>query len=237
MTDSQDNNPDDAFGDGLSDDVLALLADPRMWEVTPTGMGDRVAAVVRSETPILAPTRSGRTRRPLPQWARPALLGAAAVLFVLFAGVAFFSSTDDTSSRSRLAVLVPTGLVPGVQGEADFEQTDAGVSIALAAPSLPPLEGESFYEGWVRTIDGHAIPVGTFHQGDEVELWAAVDLDDVQEFTVTREHAEEASSAEHRSSGEVVLRAMLDPSMTETAPTETAQTETAPTGQEPTGTG
>ena len=112
MTDSQDNNPDDAFGDGLSDDVLALLADPRMWEVTLTGMGDRVAAVVRSETPILAPTPSGRTRRPLPQWARPALLGAAAVLFVLFAGVAFFSSTDDTSRpTSRPSLFIRCCLV------------------------------------------------------------------------------------------------------------------------------
>jgi hypothetical protein len=234
MTDSQDNNPDGALGDGLSDDVLALLADPRMWVETPMGMSDRVAAVVRSETPTpaRAPDSFGRTRRPLPQWARPALLGAAAVLFVFFGGVAFFSSIDDTSGRSRLAVLVPTGLVPAVQGEAEFEETDAGVSIALAAPSLPPLEGESFYEGWVHTMDGHAIPVGTFHQGDEVELWAAVDLDEVQEFTVTREHAEEPASAEHRSSGEVVLTATIDP-----VPTETVPTETVPTDQEPTGTG
>jgi hypothetical protein len=106
-------------------------------------------------------------------------------------------------------VLIPTGVVPDVEGEVEFAATDSGLSIGVDAPSLPPLEGANFYEGWVHTTNGHAIPVGTFHEGEEVELWAAVQLDEVEEFTITREQAEEPESAEHRSSGDVVLEAEL----------------------------
>jgi hypothetical protein len=200
---------DGALDDALGDDVRALMADQRMWEDPPADIADHVAATVRSETPSTETRGSGATsspRRILPNWARPALLGAAAVVLVFFGGIAIFSSVDEPSGGTRVAVLFPTGLAPAEQGEAELKESDAGVSIDLAVPSLPPLEGENFYEAWVRTSNGHAIPAGTFKHGEDVELWAAVDLDEIEEFTVTREQAEEPASAEHRSSGEVVLK-------------------------------
>ncbi len=199
---------------GFDPDVQALLADPRMWEQAPSGMADQVAGVVRSEASV-APAAADR-RSAMPHWARPALLGAAAVVLVLLGGIALFSSVDDAQSRSGFAVvLAPTGRVPSVEGEAEFTATDSGVSIGVDAPSLPPLDGDDFYEGWVHTAEGHAIPAGTFHRGDEVELWAGVDLDDVSEFTITRELAEEPESVEHRSSGDVVLKATIRPQLIE----------------------
>ncbi|MDX2378786.1 MAG: anti-sigma factor [Acidimicrobiia bacterium] len=210
MTDSDDAASDATLD--IDDDVRALLADQRIWEEPPHDMADRVVATVRSETPSMASPRAGASvpsRRILPSGARPALRGAAAVVLVFFGGIAVFSAVDDPSVGTRVAVLLPTGLAPAEQGEAEFERTDAGVSIDLTMPSLPPLEGENFYEGWVHTSDGHAIPAGTFHGGDDVDLWAAADLEEIEEFTVTRELAVEPASAEHRSSGEVVLKGTI----------------------------
>jgi hypothetical protein len=214
MTDDNAGPDDPGVEPPLDPDVRALLAEPRMWEETPPGIADHVAAVVRSET--AAPATTGHRPRLMPHWARPAMLGAAAVVALFFGGVAMFSSVDDPPTRTRLAtVLIPTGVVPDVGGDAEFTATGSGLSIGVDAPSLPPLEGDNFYEGWVHTTDGHAIPVGTFHEGAEVELWAAVELDEVQEFTITREQAEEPESIEHRSSGDVVLQATLDEAVVE----------------------
>jgi hypothetical protein len=201
MTDSDDLAPLDAR-------VRELLADPRMWEEPPAGLTDAVAMVVESErSPAELPSRAIHV---LPSWARPALLGAAAVVALLFGGVVLFSAVGEGPGGARVAAaLAPTGLVDDVDGTAEFTANESGVSIDLDAPDLPLLEGDRFYEAWILTADGFAIPVGTFRTGGDVHLWAGVELVEIRVFTITREDAEIAESPEHRSSGEVVLKATL----------------------------
>lgn len=190
----------------LPDDVVAVLSDPRVWEAPPDDLGDRVVATVRDEsgassTPPEQPTGG------MPRWLRPALLGAAAVVVVLFAGIGLFSATENGSGG--IAVALAPGDGGDVWGEAEFEQYDSGVAVELDAPDLPRLDEGRFYEAWVLTADDRLVPVGTFHAGVAVRLWAGVDLDEIVVFTVTREHAEHADSPEQRSSGDVVLTATM----------------------------
>jgi hypothetical protein len=201
MTDPDDLAPFDPH-------VREMLADPRMWDGPSDRLADAVALVVESERSPVEP--SARSARLLPAWARPALLGAAAVVALLFGGVVLFSAVADGPGGARVAAaLAPTGLVADVDGTAEFTAGDSGVSIVLDAPDLPPLEGDRFYEAWILTSDGFAIPVGTFRAGSDVQLWAGVELIEIRVFTITREDAEFPQSPEHRSSGEVVLKATL----------------------------
>lgn len=191
----------------LDEDVRALLADDRLWGVPGADLADRVVAVVRSEAHDVSPEPTAGV---MPRWARPALLGAAAVVALMFGGIALFSAVDGTSTDEVVAaVLSPTGLVPGVDGRAEFTDVESGVSIELDAPSLPSLDGGWFYEAWVVVDDGRVVPVGTFRGGDGVGLWAGVELAQIRAFSITREEAETAESPEQRSSGEVVLKATM----------------------------
>ena len=200
MTDSDDLST-------LDPNVRALLADARLWEEPSDELADRVVAVVRSESGSTAvPEPSGHV---LPRWMRPALLGAAAVVALLVGAVVVFSALDAGPGGAQVAAaLTPTGLVPDVEGEAEFTESDAGVAIALDA-LLPHLDGERYYEAWVLTADERLIAVGTFRSGDGVRLWAGVDLGDIRGFSISRERAEFADSPEQRGSGEVVLKATL----------------------------
>jgi hypothetical protein len=141
---------------------------------------------------------------------RPALLGAAAVVVLLIGAVVVLSALDGATGGAQVATaLTPTGLVPDVDGEAEFTESDTGVAIALDAPLLPRLDGERYYEAWVITADERVIAVGTFRSGGGVQLWAGVDFDDIRGFAISRERTEFGDSPEQRGSGEVVLRATI----------------------------
>jgi hypothetical protein len=190
----------------LGDDVLALLGDQRVWGEPPSDLADRVVAAVGAEA---APSSEGEERPGMPAWMRPALLGAAAVVVVLFGGIALFSATDDGPGGQVALALAPTSGGQDVSGEVELAESSSGVSIELDAPRLPYLEGDRFYEAWVHTSAERVVPVGTFRGGERVTLWAGVDLDDITRFTVTRERAESGDSAEQRTSGDVVLWAAM----------------------------
>jgi len=205
MTDSDDAPADLA---ALAPLATELLADPRLWAEPDPDLVDRVLAVVRSENGTIdAPP----TSTSIPPWTRPALLGAAAVVALLVAGIVVLSALGGGPGGARVAeALTPTGLVPDVEGgEAEFTESDSGVAIVLDAPTLPRLDGQRYYEAWVVTLDEHVISVGTFRAGGDVLLWAGVDLGDIRAFTITREQAETADSPEQRGSGEVVLKAAV----------------------------
>jgi hypothetical protein len=214
MTDSDDHSIDDPVdapapdGTPLDEMVTSLLADPRLWGRPSADIGDRVVAVVRSENGTIAVAAPATA---IPRWTRPALLGAAAAVALLLAGVVVLSAIGGGPGGARVAeALTPTGLVPDVEGgEAEFTESDSGVAIALDAPTLPRLDGELHYEAWVVTLDGQVVSVGTFRAGRDVLLWAGVDLNDIRAFSITREQAEPGDSPEQRGSGEVVLKATV----------------------------
>jgi len=202
--------PTDDSGDAgeiaLGAEIEALLGDPTLWEEPSDDLGERVVAAVRSESAVGAPA----VERWAPTWIRPALLGAAAVVVFLFGGIVLFSAISGSEGADEFsAELIPTGLVDDVDGSIELTSFDSGLRIELDAPSLPRREGDQFYEAWLRTEDGLLIPVGTFHDGERVTLWAGVDRDRVVAFSITRERAVPADSVDQRTSGDVVLKADL----------------------------
>lgn len=203
----------DPFLPGLDDVELqpllrATLADAATWAVPPDGLDDRILMAIESEALLGpapdAPSVAGRWRT----WLRPALAGAAAAIVLLFGGVVVLSAlsgSDDVEPAT--AQLVSTGLVADVAGDVEFRPWESGLRIDLDARGLPRRDGGRYYEAWLRTGDDRLVPVGTFHSGENVVLWAGVEPGEVVAFSITAEEAATATSAEQASSGEVVLRA------------------------------
>lgn len=208
MNDHDDNDDAGEMVD-LDADIEALLADSSMWEMPDESLGHRVASAVRAEAdldePVAAVGSDGR--RP---WLRPALLGAAAAVAILFGGVVVLSALSGSDARDTFsAELTSTGLIADVEGNVEIVAFSSGLRVDLDAPSLPWRGNGKFYEGWLRTVDGNLIPVGTFHGGERVVLWAGVELDRVESFTITLEESVAGMDLEQSSSGEVVLRALV----------------------------
>ena len=132
-------------------------------------------------------------RRP-PRSVLTFLAGAAAAAAVV-AGLAFVrSGTADAGTRVALA---GTDLVPGVQGVARVTQHDSGVRIELNAAGLPRRDGRLFYQAWLKG-DAGLVPIGTFHTGDHVVLWAGVAVRDFPTITVTEEEVGDQESSGRR---------------------------------------
>tara|TARA_R110002110_G_scaffold385096_1_gene596675 strand:- start:91 stop:813 length:723 start_codon:yes stop_codon:yes gene_type:complete len=191
----------------------ALLGDPTMWDSPGDDLSDRVVSAISSESvhaPATYAAPSGSQGRR--SWVRPALLGAAAAIAFLFGGLVLLSGlsgVEDVDSFS--AELVPTGLTDDQSGAITVTSFDSGLRIELDAASLPRRDNGSFYAGWLTTLDGDLFPVGTFHDGVEVTLWAGVELERVEMFTITLETAAGPGNAGQESSGDVVLRTEINP--------------------------
>jgi hypothetical protein len=158
------------------------------------GAGDEVEAPagLRARLETQRSTRTVRTPR------RLALAGVAAAA-VAAAAIAVAVSGGSGSHGPRFqAALGPTPLAPGAGGEATLTRTSSGWRIQLDATGLPRLEGDRFYEAWLRSSKGELVPVGTFNEGQNVTLWAGVSPLSYKVLTVTRERADgnEASSGQ-----------------------------------------
>jgi anti-sigma-K factor RskA len=158
------------------------------------GAGDEVEAPagLRARLETQRSTRTVRTPR------RLALAGVAAAA-VAAAAIAVVVSGGSGSHGPRFqAALGPTPLAPGAGGEATLTRTSSGWRIQLDATGLPRLEGDRFYEAWLRSSKGELVPVGTFNEGQNVTLWAGVSPLSYEVLTVTRERADgnEASSGQ-----------------------------------------
>lgn len=207
-----DSNNSDNLDGVLDADIVALLADASTWVEPPSGLSDRVVAAVRSEAAFgddSDPVSLGAA--PRRTWFRPALVGAAAAITFLFGGIIVLSALSgaEIGTDAFSAELTSTGLVSDVGGNIDVTSFDSGLRIDLEAPGLPRRDDGKFYEGWVRTADGDLLPVGTFHEGSNVTLWAGVELDRIELFTITLEEAAGGNDPGQGSSGEVVLRTAI----------------------------
>ena len=216
MNDSNKSDNSDNLDGALDADIVALLADASTWVEPPSGLSDRVVAAVRSEAalgddpdPVSSPECSGlllvvrgSARRWLAQRARSAFLFGGIIVLSALSGAEI--GTDAFSAE-----LTSTGLVSDVGGNIDVTSFDSGLRIDLDAPGLPRRDDGKFYEGWMRTADGDLLPVGTFHEGSNVTLWAGVELDRIELFTITLEEAAGGNDPGQGSSGEVVLRTAI----------------------------
>jgi hypothetical protein len=160
------------------------------------GTGDEVEAPAG----LRARLETQRSRRTVRTPRRLALAGVAAA--AVAAAVAVVVSGGSGSHGTRFqAALGPTPLAPGAGGEATLTQTSSGWRIQLDATGLPRLEGDRFYEAWLRSSKGELAPIGTFNEGQDVTLWAGVSPLSYKVLTVTRERAD----GNPASSGQKVL--------------------------------
>ena len=208
MTGDQHTNDDDPTIP-LPAGVEDLLGDAALWVEPPPELADRVARGVAAEVTepisVTGTAGSGRWRS-----TRPLLIGAAAAVLVLFGAVVVLSAVDGADVDEPLAVeLVPTGLLADAGGDIEVRATPSGLRIDLEAVGLPRRDGGAYYEGWVVAESGPWIPIGTFHEGRGVVLWAGVGIDEIDEFTITLEEVGTDRPTDHDSSGDVVLKADL----------------------------
>jgi Anti-sigma-K factor rskA/Sel1 repeat len=126
-----------------------------------------------------------------------ALLGTAAAAII--ASMLVVRPSPD--SESVQFALTATELAPGAEGTAEVTPEESGLRIELNATGLPRRDNGDFYQAWLRNDDGQTIPIGTFHDGNDVVLWAGVSLKDYPELTITEETADNNQA----SSGNKVL--------------------------------
>jgi TPR repeat protein len=115
-----------------------------------------------------------------------ALLGTAAA--AILAAMLLVRPSPD--SESVQFALTATELAPGAEGTAQVTPEESGLRIELNATGLPRRDNGDFYQAWLRNDDGQTIPIGTFHDGHDVTLWAGVSLKDYPELTITQETAD-----------------------------------------------
>jgi hypothetical protein len=191
------------------DDVRAVLADPALWVEPPSGLENAVVAAIAAEAGASAPVapalvadvvpidRPSRRRRGSGVLAG---LGAAAAAVVLVIGIVTVGGGGGGADGVTIA-LGPTELAPDARGTALVVAEESGLRISLDATGLPRRDGGLFYQAWLRNEAGVLVPIGTFHDGDDVTLWAGVALEDYPTLTVT----EEAADGDQASSGRRVL--------------------------------
>jgi hypothetical protein len=113
------------------------------------------------------------------------LLGAAAAILASMLVV-----RPRPDSESVQFALTATELAPDAEGTAQVTPEESGLRIELNATGLPRRDNGDFYQAWLRNDDGQTIPIGTFHDGHDVVLWAGVSLKDYPELTITQETAD-----------------------------------------------
>ena len=132
-----------------------------------------------------------------------ALLGTAAAA-ILVSMLVVWPSPDSESVQFALTA---TELAPGAEGTAEVTPEKSGLRIELNATGLPRRDNGEFYQAWLRNDEGQTIPIGTFHDGNDVVLWAGVSLKDYPELTITQEEADNNQA----SSGDKVLGGSASP--------------------------
>jgi hypothetical protein len=178
------------------DEFRALLADPSVWADPAPDLEDRIVSAIAAEAPpsgnvvSLSDARRRRSGRVL---AAVAAVAAVAVAFVAFAVV-----RQDNHDDGVMLALQPTPLVPAATGTARVFAEESGLRIELNATGLPRRDGRLFYQAWLRDAAGNLVPIGTFHDGNHVTLWAGVALEDFPTLTVTEEQADNDQSSSGR---------------------------------------
>jgi TPR repeat protein len=114
-----------------------------------------------------------------------ALLGTAAATVLALMLVA----GPSRDGQSVEFALTATELVPGAQGTAEVTPEESGLRIELNATGLPRRDDGLFYQAWLANDAEQLIPIGTFHDGNDVVLWAGVSLEDYPTLTITEEEA------------------------------------------------
>jgi hypothetical protein len=198
------------------DELRALLADPAVWGEPATGLEDRVVAAVSSVAGESTAERIGSPERAAPEDevssyrrrrrftpTRVALASAAAAAVILVALVFVLNGSDDRATEFALS---GTPLRPRAEGSVRVTPEASGLQIELDATGLPRRDRGRYYQAWLKNDAGDLVPIGTFHDPEDVVLWAGVSLRDYPTLTVT----EEETNSDPASSGRRVLIGTAD---------------------------
>jgi hypothetical protein len=128
---------------------------------------------------------------------------AAAVVVVLAAGTTAFRpwQAGDPAPQHFVMALSPTPLAREASGDATLTKMSSGWRIALHAKGLVRLDGDRYYQAWLKDAAGTLVPIGTFNDARNVTLWAGVTPTDYFTLTITIE----AADGNQASSGRRVL--------------------------------
>jgi len=176
------------------DEFRALLADPSLWVEPDTDLEDRIVSAIAAEAkaPAKVISLDARRRRVGRLGGIVAAVAAAAIVVVALAVV-----RQDGDDGVVLA-LQPTQLVPGASGSARVFSEQSGLRIELNATGLPRRDGGLYYQAWLRDAAGNLVPIGTFHDGDHVTLWAGVSLAEFPTLTITEEQVDNDQASSGR---------------------------------------
>jgi len=185
------------------DELRALLADEALWAEPAADLEDRIVAAISAEAGaassparasdnVVSLTDARRRRRGVRFGAAVAAVAAAAIVVIAVA------VTRDSGDDGVQLALQPTQLVPAANGRARVFTEESGLRIELNATGLPRRDGGLYYQAWLRDAAGNLVPIGTFHDGDHVTLWAGVSLADFPTLTITEEQADNDQASSGR---------------------------------------
>ncbi len=195
-----------------SDDELAALAAlldrAETWVDPPHELAEVIVAAISAEAApsVVATPASLAEHRDRRRWPATRLLGAAATIAVVFAGIALL--TRGGSDGVTFA-LEGTEAQPDASASATISATPAGMKILLDADGLPGAPAGYMYEAWVG--DGViGVSAGTFHLrggSGTIELWAGVTEPTFRRIWITLEPIDDdaTSSSDARLRGEFSL--------------------------------
>jgi Anti-sigma-K factor rskA len=182
------------FSDTNFDAELSLLLKhPAMYDSPSADLAAKVSQAVAKEVATVRTAGASQqipVRRSSPmRW----LSAVAAVVLVAVGGAALIRNSSPTERWTKVS-LTATGLAPRAKGYARFASTRSGLKIELDATGLPRRDGVRFYQAWLKGPGG-LVPVGTFHSGENVTLWAGVALEDFPTLTITQEEVGDQTSS------------------------------------------
>ena len=175
------------------DEFRALLADPSLWVEPDADLEDRIVSAIAAEAKPPAKVISLHARRRVGRIGGIVAAVAAAAIVVVALTVVRQDDVDGV-----MLALQPTQLVPGATGSARVFAEESGLRIELNATGLPRRDGGLYYQAWLRDAAGNLVPIGTFHDGDHVTLWAGVSLADFPTLTITEEQADNDQASSGR---------------------------------------
>jgi hypothetical protein len=177
------------------DEFRALLADPAMWAEPSDDLEDRVLSAIAAEAtpPAKVISLSAARRRRIGRIGGLVAAVAAAAIVVVAVAVVRQQGEDGVA-----VALGPTQLVPGAAGRAKVYTEESGLRIEMNATGLPRRDGGLYYQAWLKDTAGNLVPIGTFHDGDHVTLWAGVALDQFPTLTITEEQADNDQASSGR---------------------------------------
>lgn len=202
---------DTSLGSTVGADFAGILGMSALWAEPSPDLGSHVVARISSEILVVSEQLLRTTPHSHPEFdaeaqsvrfgirSRTSKMFATAAGLAIVVGSTSFLLFRQTAEPSFSFVLAATSLLPDAVGKVKITPIRSGLKIELRATGLPRRDGSKFYEAWLKGPKG-LVPVGTFHSGENVVLWAGVAFQDFPTLTITEEEV-----GDQNSSGKKVL--------------------------------